>query len=108
VDHVDAYCIEPNAAQPIPRRTRTSPRAIGQVRLAIAGPYRPRARLYRLPDGRCLWVVRLWEYDRAVAHVVTTATLRAFARANRLVDLEQEIQRLADRARTEVGLRADP
>jgi len=108
VDHVDAYRIEPNAAQPIPRRTRARAHAIGQLRLPIAGPYRPRARLYRLPDGRCLWIVRLWEYDRAVAHVVTTATLRSFARANRLVGLEQEIERLADLAGSGDRCRAEP
>jgi hypothetical protein len=101
VEHMDANGIDPNAPQPIPRRTRPRVRRIGEVRLPIAGPYRSRARLYLFPDGRTVWVVRLWEYDRAVAHALGTPALRAFARENRLVALEREIDRLAARARQE-------
>jgi hypothetical protein len=101
VEHVDANGIEPNAPQPIPRRTRSRVRRIGEVRLPIAGPYRPRARLYLFPDGRTVWIVRLWEYDRAVAHALGTPALRAFARQNRLAALETEIDRLAACARAE-------
>jgi hypothetical protein len=101
VEHVDANGIDPNAPQPIPRRTRSRVRRIGEVRLPIAGPYRPRARLYLFPDGRTVWVVRLWEYDRAVCHALGTPVLRAFARQNRLAALEREIDRLAVRARAE-------
>lgn len=64
---------------------------MGEVRLPLAGPYFPRARLYRLPDGRLLWHVRLWEVDRAVAHLVSTHVLRTFAQVNRLPKLEAEI-----------------
>jgi hypothetical protein len=71
------------------------------VRLPIAGPYRPVARLFRFPDGRLLWHVRLWEYDRAVPHVVPTAVLRAYARANRLPALEREIDLLLRAARAD-------
>jgi hypothetical protein len=76
------------------------------VRLPIAGPYCPVARLYRFPDGRLLWHVRLWEYDRAVPHVVRTETLIAFARANRFRALEQQIDQLARIAREDRGGRA--
>jgi hypothetical protein len=101
VEHVDANGIEPNAPQPIPRRTLSRVRRIGEVRLPIAGPYRPRARLYLFPDGRTIWVVRLWEYDRAVTHALGTAALRAFARLNGLTGLESEIDGLAACARAE-------
>jgi hypothetical protein len=101
VEHVDANGIEPNAPQPIPRRTRARVRRIGEVRLPIAGPYRPRARLYLFPDGRTVWVVRLWEYDRPVTHALSTAAVRAYAHQNRLVSLALEIDRLAACARAE-------
>ncbi len=71
---------------------------MGELRLPLAGPYRPRARLYRLSDGRLLWRVRLWERDRAVLHVVSTDVLRTFARVNRLPRLEEEIRSLVQSA----------
>jgi hypothetical protein len=71
---------------------------VGSVRLPLAGPYRPAARLYCLPDGRLLWHVRLWEYDRPVSHLVGTPVLVAYARRNRLRSLEEEIDRLVRRA----------
>jgi len=75
-------------------------RKVGELRLPIAGPYRPRARLYRYPDGRLLWLVRLWEYDQAVPHLVSTAVLREFARRSGLFRLHAEIDALAERAKT--------
>jgi hypothetical protein len=78
----------------VPRRLTRKVRRLGTVRLPIAGPHRPVARLFRFPDGRLLWHVRLWEYDHAVPHVVGTAVLIAFARVNGLAALEQEIDRL--------------
>ena len=89
---------EPLRSQPIPSRIAPRVRRVGEVRLPIAGPYRPRARLYRYPDGRLLWLVRLWEYDRAVRHLVSTAVLREFARLNRLPRLRAEIDDLVDRS----------
>lgn len=79
-----------------PRISRT--RAVGRVRLPLAGPYAPWATLYRLPDGRLLWCVRLWEGDRAVRRLVATDVLRAFARRNRLVDLAAALDVLVRRA----------
>jgi len=73
------------------------------VRLPIAGPYRPVARLYRFPDGRLLWHVRLWEYDRAVPHLVGTPVLRVFARVNGLRLLEREVDRLVRSALEDDG-----
>jgi hypothetical protein len=107
VNHVDAYGIDRNASQPIPRRTRPRVRRIGELRLPIAGPYRPRARLYLFPDGRTTWVVRLWEYDRAVVRTVSSAVLREYARRSGLGSLDAEIARLTARARAEAR-RATP
>jgi hypothetical protein len=101
VNHVDAYGIDRNASQPIPRRTRSRVRCVGKLRIPIAGPYRPWARLYLFPDGRTAWVVRLWECDWPVAHVVGRELLLAYARQNRLTALKDEIERLTARARAE-------
>ncbi|MGA8665205.1 MAG: hypothetical protein WB809_09150 [Thermoplasmata archaeon] len=71
------------------------------MRLPLAGPYRPRARLFRMPDGRLLWTVRLWEYDRAVTHAVSTDVLRRFARVNGLSRLAGEVEELVARVLAE-------
>jgi len=81
-----------------PARRSGRIRKVGEIRLPLAGPYCPRARLYRYPDGRLLWLVRLWEYYRAVPHLVGTDVLREFARCNRLPGLRAEIDALVDRA----------
>ena len=93
--------VEPVLPQPVPDRALPAGRRIGAIRLPIAGPYRPRARLYRLPDGRLTWSVRLWEVDRPVVRWVGTDVLRAFARANRLPALLAEIDTLVRRAEAE-------
>ncbi len=107
MNHVDAYGIDRNASQPIPRRTRRRVRRIGELRLPIAGPYCPRARLYLFPDGRTIWVVRLWEVDRAVTRALGTPVLRAYARSSGLTDLLAEIDRLDARARAEAHRAVD-
>jgi len=91
--------------EPVPETTFPEPgagrvRKVGELRLPMAGPYCPRARLYRYPDGRLVWLVRLWEYDRAVPHLVATATLREFARINRLPRVRAEVDALVERARS--------
>jgi hypothetical protein len=63
------------------------------------------ARLFLFPDGRLLWHMRLGEYDRAVPHVVATPVLLAYARRNRLRDLEAEIQQLVHDAVSHRGAR---
>lgn len=93
---------EPVPETTLPHRSERRVRPVGELRLPIAGPYCPRARLFRYPDGRLLWLVRLWEYDRAVPHVVSTATLREFARINRLPRLRAEVDALVEVA-TESG-----
>jgi hypothetical protein len=90
-------------SQPIPRRTNPRVRAIGELRLPLAGPYRPWARLYLYPDGRLLWRVRLWELYGPVAHLVRTETLRSFARINGLPALLTEIERLHASGRAEAA-----
>lgn len=91
-----------NPSQPVPREpiSPASPgrlRRVGEIRLPLGGPYRPRARLYLLPDGRRLWRVRLWEYDRPVVHLLPTAVLREFARRNGLRQLERDLEDLLAR-----------
>ena len=90
--------IEPVPSLPLPERADPRVRKVGELRLPIAGPYRPRARLYRYPDGRLLWLIRLWEVDHVVPHLVSTAVLREFARTNGLALLHAEIDALEHRA----------
>ena len=87
---MDATGVVEEPSQPVPR-TFSRNRPVAEVRLPLAGPYRPRARLYRISDGRLLWTVRLWDVDRATTRVVSTDTLRRFARLNRLPGLEAEL-----------------
>jgi hypothetical protein len=78
---------------------------VGRVRIPLAGPYRPTARLFQFPDGRLLWHVRLWEVDRAVPHMVSTSVLVAYARRNGLHALEAEIAQVVHDARPTGGAR---
>lgn len=66
-------------------------RRLGSVRLPLGGPYRPKATAYRLPDGRTVWCVRLWEIDRAVTRCVPSATMHTFCRMNHLPAVEEEV-----------------
>ena len=81
-----------------PRSSRTdSVRRVGRLRVPLALPYRPWATLYRMPDGRTWWILRLWELDGPVRRCVPTSTLLAYARRNRLRGLEREIEELLAR-----------
>jgi hypothetical protein len=82
----------------------TDPRVeyVGRVRLPIAGPYRPWARLYRLPDRRLVWIVRLWDQHRAVRRVTSTPALLEFARRNRLPAVAARVRSLDRRGRSGV------
>ena len=73
--------------------TRTE--RLGRLRIPIAGPYRPWATAFRLPDGRVVWCLRLWSLDRPVTRCLPTSTLRTFCRLNRLPTVEAEIARIA-------------
>jgi hypothetical protein len=103
VETLDADRIVRTPSQPVLRRPHARVRKIGEVRLPVAGPYRPRARLYLFPDGRLLWHVRLWEFDRPVAHLFRTDALRTFARINDLRGTLAEIDALYGRAMAELG-----
>lgn len=85
-----------NLAGTAPIDLETDPQVeyLGRVRLPLAGPYRPWARLYRLPDRRLVWVIRLWDQSRAVRRVTSTAVLLHFARVNRLPGLAARVQSL--------------
>lgn len=89
---------EPLPSLPLPEHQAPRVRKVGELRLPIAGPYLPRARLYRYPDGRLLWLVRLWEVDRVVPHLVSTEVLRRFARENGLARLRDEVDALVEHA----------
>lgn len=80
-------CADPRSPSPRVRR-------VGRLRLPLAGPYRPWATLYRHPEGRTYWVVRLWDVDRPVRRVYTTATLRAWAERQGLATLVAEVDAL--------------
>ena len=69
------------------------------MRIPVAGPYRPWARLYLFPDGRLVWLVRLWQVDRPVARVVRPEILRAYARRSGLPSVVTELDRLVERGR---------
>jgi hypothetical protein len=103
VEQLDAQRIVLTPSQPVRRRPRRRVRMIGELRIPLAGPYRPRARLYLFPDGRLLWHIRLWEIDRAVPHLVRTETLRSFARVNALPWLRAEIDSLTRRGLAEAS-----
>jgi hypothetical protein len=99
VETVDALGIasEPLPPQPV-RPNHPLSAVLGAVRLPLAGAYRPWARLVRRPDGRLAWIVRLWQVDRVVVHLVETETLRTFAARAGLGGLALEIEELVARA----------
>ena len=97
---------EPLPLEPVRRRTYPGPRALAEVRLPIAGPYRPRARLVRLPSGELAWLVRLWRVVRAVAELVAPEVLRAYLGSGGLRDLLREVDAAVDRARRAEAPRA--
>lgn len=88
---------------PLSAELDTDPRVVyvGRLRVPIAGPYRPWARLYRLPDDRRVWVVRLWECDRVVRRLLPTSALLEYARLNRLADLARRVRSLDRRGRSD-------
>lgn len=93
---VPAELAGPTPHDPFAHRSRVV--RIGRVRLPLTPVHRPWATLYRTPDGRRWWVVRLWEVDRAVYRCLPTSTLLAFARRSRLRELEAELRTLLARS----------
>jgi hypothetical protein len=90
---------QPFPRQPVSDRKTDPLEWFGALRLPIAGPYRPMARLYRTSDGELRWRVRLWETDRVVVRHVDTDVLRTFARVNGLRALADEIEAVVADAR---------
>ena len=76
---------------PLPRRVQR----LGRVRLPLTLGNRPWATAYRMPNGRTVWCVRLWQDGRVVRAVVPTATVRSYARRSGLVRLLAEVEALA-------------
>jgi hypothetical protein len=68
---------------------------LGRVRLPLTLGHRPWATAYRMPNGRTIWCVRLWQNGRVVRAVVPTATVRSYARRSGLLRLLAEIDALA-------------
>lgn len=73
-------------------------RRVGTLRVPLGGPYRPKASLFRMPDGRLLWSVRLWVVDHVERRLVSTHVLRTFADRSGLARLQSEIDDLVARA----------
>jgi hypothetical protein len=83
------------AEHPVPRE---GVRRVGRVRVPITLHHAPWATLYRLPDGRLLWVVRLWTVDRPVRRAVSTSVLLRYCRVHRLPSVRAAIAALVQRA----------
>jgi len=77
----------PNAPAPLDRR----PAPMARIRVPLTLTVRPWATLYRLPDGRRWWCVRLREDGTVRTRCVSTARLRAYARINGLRAMEEEL-----------------
>ncbi|MGI0054007.1 MAG: hypothetical protein ACRECR_07135 [Thermoplasmata archaeon] len=71
---------------------------MGRVRVPLTLPCQPWATLYRMPDGRLLAVLRLLRDGVPGPTVISTATLRRYARRSGLKRLESELERLVDHA----------
>lgn len=74
-------------------------RVLARIRLPLGGPYRPWARLVRFPDGRVLWLVRLWEVDRPVSRLLPTREVRRWADQSGLAALSAALAALEASAR---------
>lgn len=95
----------PASPEPVPFAFAEHPvppegvRRVGRIRLPLTLHHAPWATLYRLPDGRLLWVVRLWSVDRPVRRAVSTDTLRTYCRVQRLAAVREAVEALVRRAR---------
>jgi|HubBroStandDraft_3_1064219.scaffolds.fasta_scaffold55914_2 hypothetical protein len=77
---------EPN---PLPPRCRVRP--LARLRVPLTLTVRPWATLYRLPDGRTLWCIRLPAHGVVVTRCVASHQLRTYARINGLAQMEHEL-----------------
>jgi hypothetical protein len=85
-------------AEHAPATDPVGPRAIGRLRVPLDLHHQPWATLYRFPDGRLEWCLRLWQIDQPIRAVVSTRTLRQYARENGLRELASAIDALVERA----------
>lgn len=99
VRNLETNVCETERREPVPRPRIPTRRRLGRLRVPIAGPYRPWARLFVDADGRIRATVRLWEIDRAVSRTIDLDVLRGYARASRLGPLEAGLDAIARRAR---------
>jgi hypothetical protein len=74
---------------------------LGSVRVPVTLQCAPRATLYRLPDGRVLAVVRLWNFDRVERRALGVERLRQYARRSGLRALVEAIDRTLESAGVE-------
>ncbi len=65
---------------------------LARLRVPVTLTARPWATLYRLPDGRRLWCLRLWDGNAPRRRCVTTARLLEYARASGLRELERALR----------------
>jgi hypothetical protein len=74
------------------RRSRPRrPRPIARIRVPLTLTVQPWATLYRLPDGRLWWCLRLRDGGTVRTRCLTTERLRAYARLSRLPALERAL-----------------
>jgi len=92
---IDEHAVALGVHRPAPGSYRVL--RIGRLRVPLAGAYRPWATLYRMPDGREVWCVRLWEEGGPVRRALSTSTLLGYARRSRLRRLEAQILELRGR-----------
>lgn len=97
VSELSAERSEPKGSQPFAERTsrRLASRRVvrlGRVRVPLAGPYAPWATIFRMPDGRLLATIRLWEVDRAVRRCLPAERLLAYARRSGLLVLAATLE----------------
>ena len=82
----------PEPIPPCPLPSRATP--LARVRVPVTLHVRPWATLYRLPDGRRIWCVRLPREDGEPVHrCVPTDRLLAYARSSALSELEADLRR---------------
>jgi len=86
-------------ALPLPHAARL----VGRVRVPVTLTVRPWARLYELPDGRRLWCVRLWEHGEVVTRCLAPSTLRRYARASGLRELERDLREVEEGPRGDLA-----
>jgi len=89
-----------NRSQPVPEELDAAPFdrptravALARVRVPLTLTVAPWATLYRLPDGRRLWCLRLRDADGAVrTRCVAPDRLREYARRSRLPALLADLE----------------